>query len=453
MPISSINPFNQETHSQFPAYEVDQVLHIVEQNRLDQKRWKEIPIQQRSLSILKASEALRLNTESYARIITEEMGKPIKEARAEIEKCAVLCDYYAENAKRFLEAKVVQTDYQKSFIAYEPLGTVLTIMPWNFPFWQVFRAAIPAMAAGNGVILKHASITPRCALSIEALFQGCGFPFHLFRTVLLPGKDTPLLIAHPEIHAVTFTGSNEVGEKIAGLAGTQVKKVVMELGGSDAAVILADADLGLAVERTVQGRMLNAGQSCISVKRVLIHQSLAEDFLRKALQMITKLNCGDPMQEATDIGPMASSEGLDEVKRQVSESIKMGAVCMAGGQALSNNIYSPTLLAGVTPDMPVWKEECFGPVMCVSAFEDEETAIHLANQSQWGLGCSVFGRNLDSALAVGKKIESGTCAVNDFVRSDPRVPFGGIKKSGFGRELGVEGLHEFVNVRTYHLST
>lgn len=457
MSLASINPYTLEPIRSFPECPADEILRIVAKTVEAQREWSRSTIEQRCVLLLQLAKQLRDGHSFHARSITLEMGKPITESRSEIEKCASLCEHYAAMGPEYLTGRTLDSNYNRSFIRYEPLGVFLAIMPWNFPYWQVFRAIVPAILAGNGSILKHASNVTGCALSIEALFQASGFPANLVRTIPVTGTNTALLIAHPHIAGLSFTGSNAVGEKIAGLAGTQIKRTVLELGGSDPSLVLHDADLERAATQTVRGRMLNAGQSCIASKRILVHESLVDEYLALARQHVAALQMGDPLEPTTTLGPLATHAIHDEIQQQVEGSILKGADCWIpdcfADTPMKGLQFAPTILARVTPDMPVWNEETFGPVLCVSTFSSEAEAVQLANQSRWGLGCSIYSTDLDRALKLGSEIQTGTCTINDFVTSDPRVPFGGVKKSGYGRELGVEGIREFTNVKTYHIQS
>ncbi len=457
MSLASINPYSLETIRTFPECPPDEMLRIVAKTVEARQEWAHTELESRCSLLRELAKQLRDGIHYHARTITLEMGKPITEARAEIEKCAALCDHYAEHGPGYLQSRPLSSDHDRSFVRYEPIGIVLAIMPWNFPYWQVFRAVIPAILAGNGAILKHASNVTSCALSIEALFPSCGFPCDLMRAIPVTGANTALLIAHPHIAGLSFTGSNEAGEKIAGLAGTQIKRTVLELGGSDAALVLHDADLDLAAERTVRGRMLNAGQSCIASKRILVHTSVLDDYLDRVRHHIDKLEMGDPLEPSTTLGPLATQSVHEQIQQQVEGSILKGANCWMperyADAALKGWQYAPTLLTQVTPEMPVWNEETFGPVLCVSTFANEREAVQLANHTRWGLGASIYSIDLERALGIGEQIEVGTCTINDIVKSDPRIPFGGVKKSGYGRELGIEGIREFTNVKTYHIQS
>ena len=454
MPIQSIDPHTLIVHNTFPENTPDECSQIVERCRVAQSTWGMMPVKERVPLADALAECLVGGLETHASTITSEMGKPISEARGEVTKCATLCRYYAHESTAFLADRPIATDYPLSLIRYEPLGIILAIMPWNFPYWQVFRAAIPALMAGNAVILKHASNTTGCAYAIEAAFLEAGFPENLFRVVAVRGENTASLIAHPDIAAVTFTGSNVAGEKIAAIAGANIKKTVLELGGSDPSIVLADADPELAASKCVQGRMLNAGQSCIAAKRILVHESVADRFVELVAARIREIKVGNPMDADTQMGALATVSIRREIEQQVRKSIEAGATCLLGGHPLDGPgcYYAPTLLTGVKPGMPVWDEETFGPVMCIATFGDEQEAIRLANHTQWGLGCSIYSRDTDHAFELGKKIQAGTCAINDFVKSDTRISFGGVKKSGYGRELGAEGILEFTNIKAYNIA-
>jgi len=455
MSLKSINPFSLELVKEHEECPVDELLRIVIRTVEAQDAWKHTTLSHRCNLLRVLAQQLRIHTETHAKLITIEMGKPISESRAEIEKCAFLCEHYADHAANYLQGRELESNYERSFVRYEPMGVFLAIMPWNFPYWQVFRAVIPAILAGNGSILKHASNVTGCGLAIESAFLSAGFPAHLMRTIPISGQSAALLIAHPQIVGISFTGSNQVGEKIAGLAGTQIKKTVMELGGSDPSIVLKDADLQSAAARTVRGRMLNAGQSCIASKRILVDQSILKPFIELVKKEIGAIRLGDPMDVTTTMGPLANQSIHDEIQQQVESSILKGAECwipeMYADAPMQGCQYPPTLLTEVTREMEVWKEETFGPVMCITAFKNEDEAIQLANDTKWGLGASVYGSNIEQAIKIGSSIQAGTCSINDFVKSDPRVPFGGIKKSGYGRELSIEGILEFTNAKTYNV--
>jgi succinate-semialdehyde dehydrogenase/glutarate-semialdehyde dehydrogenase len=379
------------------------------------------------------------------------MGKPLKQGVAEIEKCAAVCTYYADNAQSFLKKQLIETDASKSYIRFQPIGVVLAIMPWNFPFWQVFRFLAPALAAGNCGVLKHASNVPGCAVAIEDMVKAAGFPPDVFKTLLVASSEVEHIIAHKHIKAVTLTGSNAAGSKVAQKAGELIKKTVMELGGSDAYVVLADADLELAAQTCVNSRLINGGQSCIAAKRFIVVKAIEKEFTRLFLQKMQAKTMGNPLQDGIDVGPQARVDLRDELHQQVEKSIAKGAKCILGGQVPRGRgaFYPPTILTNVKKGMPAFDEEMFGPVAAIISAKDERHAIELANDSVFGLGAAVFTKDKkrgEQIAATG--LEAGSCFVNSLVKSDPRLPFGGIKQSGYGRELGMFGIHEFVNIKT-----
>lgn len=412
--------------------------------------WARVPVQARASQLKHVAELLDARIDTYAELITREMGKPITQARAEVEKCAWVCRYYAEEGPGFLADETLASDASESYLSYHPLGVVLAVMPWNFPFWQVFRFAAPALTAGNGGLLKHASNVTGCALAIEQIFKDAGYPKHLFRALLVDSEQVAEVIARPEVAAVTLTGSERAGSAVAGAAGKAIKKSVLELGGSDPYIVLADADLDLAVEKCATSRLLNSGQTCISAKRFLVESSISEAFTQKLIETMQSQRLGDPASTETDIGPQAREDLRDSLHIQVTRSLDQGAQLRLGGEIPegAGYFYPATVLTGVKPGMPAFDEELFGPVAAVIEVADVEEAIRLANQSDYGLGSAIFSQNIEQAKAIARRIESGCCAINDLVKSDPRLPFGGIKRSGYGRELSKLGIHEFVNIQT-----
>lgn len=428
-----------------------EVLQIVDQASQAFAEWRRRPLSERVDCFRRLAKLLRENSHQYAEVITREMGKPIREAVAECEKCAFVCEYYADHAAEFLQDIEVSAVAKRSFVTFQPIGLVLAIMPWNFPFWQVFRAAVPSLTAGNGMLLKHASNVPECALTIEGLFHRAGFPPHIFRTLLIGSREAAAVIAHGAVQAVTLTGSTTAGEKVAALAGTQIKKTVLELGGSDPYLVLEDADLDLAARVCAAGKMLNNGQSCISVKRVIVVESVREAFEERLLAALKDYVPGDPMSEDCRCGPMAREDLRDELHEQVRRSVEAGAKLRLGGTIPDRPgaWYPPTVLNGVHPGMPAYDEECFGPVLSIISAQDEADAVRIANDTCFGLGAGIFSRDEERALLLAREeLQAGTVTINDFVKSDPRLPFGGIKRSGYGRELGVFGIREFVNIKT-----
>ncbi len=397
----------------------------------------------------KAAADLLENTPDYARTISLEMGKPIKQAIAEVEKCAWVCEFYADNAATYLKEEVIATEADRSLVRFEPLGVVLAIMPWNYPFWQVFRFAAPALMAGNVGILKHASNVLKSAENIEQVFRNAGFPEGCFQNLVLGSDRIERLIKNPAVKAVTLTGSKAAGASVAAVAGSQIKKSVLELGGSNALLVFDDADLTQSVETCVQARFQNTGQSCIAGKRLLLQKGIAEKFKAQLLERVKALKSGDPLDDATYIGVLAREDLAEELQRQVDDSVSMGATILTGGKR-QGTYYEPTLLSGVTPEMPVFREETFGPALAVTVFETEEEGVALVNNSEFGLGVSVFTSSRERAERLVPLFDEGAVFVNELVKSDPRLPFGGVKASGYGRELSGHGIQEFVNKKTVY---
>lgn len=451
MSIKSISPTTGETTKTYEEMSSGEVSEIIEKTHRAFLDWKETDFAERSRLMKRAGKILRDRTDAYAGLMADEMGKPITQGVSEAEKCAWVCDYYAENARRFLKHEIVKTDAKKSFVTFRPLGVVLAVMPWNFPFWQVFRFAAPALMAGNAGVLKHASNVPGCALAIEQVFREAGFPEHLFRTLLIGSPVVASIIENPLVKAVTLTGSTPAGKAVASKAGEMLKKTVLELGGSDPYIILEDADLEKAVLTCVTSRLINSGQSCIAAKRFVVVKPLRERFERLYVERMSKSRMGDPRQKETEVGPQARHDLRDELHRQVQKSIQNGARCLLGGIIPEGKgaYYPPTVLTDVKPGMPAYEEELFGPVASIITVKDEKEAIRVANDSSFGLGAAVFTGETDRGERIAtRELEAGACFVNDFVRSDPRLPFGGVKESGYGRELSHYGIKEFVNVKT-----
>jgi len=402
----------------------------------------------------KAASILRDKASEHAQLMTQEMGKPIRDGRAEVEKCAWVCDYYADNAEAFLQPEPVTTDASKSFVTYQPLGVVLAVMPWNFPFWQVFRFAAPALMAGNVGILKHASNIPACALTIETVFHRAGFPANVFRTLLVGSRQVEAIVENPLVKAATLTGSTPAGQGVAQKAGAMLKKTVLELGGSDPYLILEDADLDLAVTTCVNSRLINSGQSCIAAKRFIVVESLRGEFEKRFVEKMRSVKMGDPLAEDTVVGPQARHDLRDELHRQVIQSIEVGAKCLLGGiiPAGVGAFYPPTVLTDVKKGCPAYDDELFGPVAAIIPVKDETEAIRVANDSIFGLGAAVFTRDIARGERIAaEELEAGCCFVNGLVKSDPRLPFGGIKESGYGRELSHFGIKEFMNIKTVYV--
>ena len=449
MAIATQNPATGETLKTFLALDNTQVDTVLQQVSTASIGWAATPIAERVACLKRAAQQLRAQRDRYAALATLEMGKPIREARAEVEKCATGCEFYAQNAERFLADEVIATDAGKSYVAYQPLGTLLAIMPWNFPFWQAFRAAAPALAAGNTVLLKHASNVPQCALAIEEIFRAC-FPANVLRTLLIGPEQAETLIADARIHAVTLTGSETAGRRIAAAAGSQLKKSVLELGGSDAFMVLADADLEDAARLAVASRFLNGGQSCIAAKRIILVESIAEDFLARFKQRLMQLKQGDPTREDTDLGPMARADLRDTLHRQVTESINKDALPLMGCEPVAGPgyYYKVSLLDQVRPGMPAYDDELFGPVAAVIRAKNADDALHIANDNRYGLGGTVCTRDSKRGESFARALHCGQAFVNGMVKSDPHLPFGGVKASGYGRELALHGIREFVNIKT-----
>ncbi|MDO8506923.1 MAG: NAD-dependent succinate-semialdehyde dehydrogenase [Candidatus Limnocylindria bacterium] len=449
-PITSVNPATEEILATFDPHTPDQVDEALAQAQEAFQAWRARSIGERAVPLRRLAALLRERAGRYATLITLEMGKPIAEAKAEIEKCASTCEFYAENAARFLRDEPVETSARRSLVAFEPLGIVLAVMPWNYPFWQVVRFAAPALMAGNGAVLKHASNVPQCALAIEELMRDAGFPEGLFRTLLLAGSQVEPVIADERIRAVTLTGSSQTGARIAELAGRALKKCVLELGGSDPYIVLRDADLEAAAAVATRARNQNAGQSCIAAKRFLVEDDVLEEFSERFAKLVAALRIGDPLDPATQIGPLARGDLRETLERQVKESVRQGARILTGGERWGERgyYYRPTVIAGVTPAMPVFSEETFGPVAAIMRVRDADDAVAWANSSDYGLGANLWTRDDAKGEKIARRIESGQVFINGMVASDPRLPFGGVKRSGFGRELSSFGIREFVNIKT-----
>lgn len=451
MSFQSINPATGAvvaTYQEMDARRVEKIIGLTQAAFLD---WRRRDLAEKGELLRAAGRILRTREESLARLMAEEMGKPFADGIAEIRKCATGCDYFAENGARYLAPEPVETDAGRSFVAFQPLGVVLAIMPWNFPFWQVFRFAAPALMAGNAAVLKHASNVSGCALAIESIFVEAGFPANLFRTLLIGSGTVETVIENPHVRAVTLTGSGPAGRAVARKAGEMLKKTVLELGGSDAYLVLEDADVELAAQISTRARLVNSGQSCIAGKRFVVVERVRDWFESLFVQNMRAARVGPPLEEGTEIGPLARRDLRDALHAQVEASIARGARCLCGGAVPEGPgaYYPPTVLTDVRKGMPAHDEEMFGPVAAIIPVKDEAEAVAVANDSPFGLGGGIFTRDVarGERLAV-EEIEAGSVFVNDFVRSDPRLPFGGVKESGYGRELAVYGIREFVNVKT-----
>lgn len=455
MTFDAINPTTEEIIDTFDTLDNGQLKGRINKAHQAYRNWKKVPFEERARLMMAAASELEKNAEEYARIASREMGKTLSSAIAEVKKCAWVCEFYAQNASTFLADESIETAARKSYISYQPLGVVLAIMPWNYPYWQVFRFAAPALMAGNTALLKHATNVPGCARAIERIFRKAGFPEGCLTNLPIATEKVKSVIEDRFVKAVTLTGSEKAGRIVASQAGAQIKKTVLELGGSDPYIILEDADLDQAATICAEGRLKNNGQSCIGAKRFIIVESVYEAFLEKFKSKMSEAIMGDPLDETTSLGPLARADLRENLHRQVSESIKKGARCILGGQIPERpgNFYPATILSEVKPGMPAYEEELFGPVAVVFKVKDEAAAVDLANDTAFGLGAAVFTQNIDRGERIARdEIEAGSCFVNDMVNSDPRLPFGGIGISGYGRELSALGIREFVNIKTVYIA-
>ena len=448
--FKSVYPYTQETIAEYAAHTNEQIEALLAKGHTTYRQLGQIPLQQRCDWMLKAAALLKEQVTEHATVITREMGKTLKEAKAEVLKCAASAEYYAQNIAAMLQPKPLNSDASKSYALYQPKGIILAIMPWNFPYWQVFRFALPNLLAGNTGLLKHASNVSGCALAIEKLFLQAGFPEGAFQAVLVNSKDIEPIIADDRVQGVTLTGSTPAGMSVAQLAGKYIKKSVLELGGSDPFVVLKDADLEAAAAVAVKARMQNAGQSCIAAKRWIVESAVAEEFTHKVTGMLQKMQQGDPFAENTEMGPMARPDLAEGLAKQLQQTIQQGGNLLTGGQYEGCN-FAPTLLTNVQAHMTAFEEETFGPLAAIIIAKDEQQAITLANHPTFGLGAALWSKDLEKAARLATQIESGNVYINDMVHSDARLPFGGIKQSGYGRELAAEGTHEFLNIKTVYI--
>jgi succinate-semialdehyde dehydrogenase/glutarate-semialdehyde dehydrogenase len=448
--IVSINPWTATELARFELNSRDEVDAALSAAVTAQAQWREVHIGTRVQLLRRIAQVLRNGKARYARLITLEMGKPIVEAEAEIDKCAWNCDFYADQAPVYLADEAIASAASESGVVFDPLGVVLAIMPWNYPFWQFFRFAAPAFAAGNGAILKHANNVPQCALAVEEIMREAGAPAGLFRTVLIDASEVAALIADDRIAAVTLTGSTQVGSIVAAQAGKALKKQVLELGGSDPFIVLADANVTEAAAVAVKARFVNVGQSCVNAKRFIVAAAIADRFVDAFCAGVERLKVGDPLERDTQIGPMARANLRADLHDQVERTIAAGADLKLGGTHVKGPgfAYAPTVIDRVTPSVAAFREETFGPVAAITRVADADEAVRLANQSEFGLGAALWTTDLDAARKLARRIDAGAVFINGMVASDPRLPFGGIKKSGYGRELGSYGIREFVNIKT-----
>ena len=450
MSFESINPATGQLLASYPAWGDAELECALCEAAEAARDWAARPLEQRCSALGDVAAVLRKHADDLAALITAEMGKLRREALAEVEKCALVCDYYAGHGPRYLADELLDSDASRSYVAYQPLGSVLAVMPWNFPFWQVFRFAAPALVAGNGGLLKHASNVPQCALAIEDVFRKAGLPQGVFRTLMIRASQVRGVIEDHRVHAVTLTGSEPAGRQVAAAAGAALKKSVLELGGSDPFIVLEDCDLEHTVQQAVASRFLNAGQSCIAAKRFIVLEEIADRFLERFRSAVEALQPGDPALDETTLGPMARTDLRDELHQQVNNSIAQGAVAVTGCAPLEGPgaFYRPSILDRVTPRTRAYHEELFGPVASIIRARNEEQALEIANSSRFGLGGSVWTADSSRGESLARRVQSGCCFVNGMVKSDPRLPFGGIKASGYGRELSRHGIHEFVNAKT-----
>ena len=450
----AINPTTGEVIKEYAEMSLNEVEILITNMNAEYLKWRKKPFSERALLMKKAADVLRENADEYAELMAMEMGKSIKGGRSEANKCARVCDYYADNAEEFLKPEIVDTEANKSFVSYQPLGIIFAVMPWNFPFWQVLRFAAPTLMAGNAGLLKHAPNVPGCALAIEEVFQKAGFPKNIFRSIIIDVGIAKNIIENPLIKAVTLTGSTRAGKAVSAQAGAVLKKCVMELGGSDPYIILEDALSKDSVDTSVASRLINAGQSCIAAKRFVVVEEVYDEFEKLFVEEMKKYKMGDPLKEDTDLGPQARFDLRDELHRQVTESVKKGAYILLGGKIpdMPGAFYPQTVLANVSKGMPAFDEELFGPVASLIKVKNKQEAIEVANDTVFGLGAAVFTQDVIKGEQIAtEELEAGACFVNAFVRSDPRLPFGGIKESGYGRELSYHGIKEFVNVKTVYI--
>ncbi|MBL7055358.1 NAD-dependent succinate-semialdehyde dehydrogenase [Candidatus Woesearchaeota archaeon] len=453
MKVQTINPATEENLNEYEVMSQEKVLAILDDINDAYNSWKKLSIKERAGYFTKLAEVLRNNKEKYAELMSKEMGKPVKDALGEVEKCALCCDVFVEKGEEWLADEILEADGKEHKVIYQPLGVILAVMPWNFPFWQVFRFAIPTLLAGNGGILKHASNVTGSALLIEESFREAGFPKNIFRTIIADHDTTAKVMESEHVKGVSLTGSTNAGKRIAEAAGRNLKKVVLELGGSDAFIILEDADLEIVAKNAILGRFQNNGQSCIAAKRFIVRKEIAEEFANKFADLAKKMIVGDPFDENTKLGSLVNEQALNDIDGQVKDAVSKGAKVLAGGKKISGKgyFYEPTVITNTHKDMEIVHEETFGPVAAIIEVETDEEAIQIANSSEFGLGGSVWTKDLERGKEIAKQVETGCIFVNSITKSDPRLPFGGIKESGIGRELSQYGIKEFVNVKGFNV--
>jgi len=450
MKLTSTNPTNGIIEFEIDCWSKDKLQQVVDSVISGNSSWACTPLHIRTRTIQQCGELLKERKQEFASLITMEMGKVIKEAELEIEKCIFTCDYYSKNAQLFLRDETINCDAAHSYIQFKPIGTVLGIMPWNFPFWQIFRFAIPALASGNTVLLKHASNVPQSSLAVEKLLHQAGIPENAYRSLMINSSQLTPLFSEPCLRGIAVTGSEKTGRHVAQQAGANLKKVVLELGGSDAFVVLADANIEEAVDTAVASRFFTSGQSCINAKRIILVDAISDKFMNLFCEAVQSLKLGDPTNSQTDVGPMVRENLREKLHQQIKQSIEMGAVVKVGCQPTNSPgyFYQPSVLDNIQKDMPAYTEEIFGPVACIIHAVDEQHAIQIANDTEYGLGCSIWTQNTEHGERIASQIEAGMVYINGLVKSDPRLPFGGVKDSGFGRELGRHGMMEFLNLKT-----
>ncbi|MBU1947573.1 MAG: NAD-dependent succinate-semialdehyde dehydrogenase, partial [Candidatus Eisenbacteria bacterium] len=449
MRYETINPATEEIIDSYETMSQNEVLGIARQSHAAYLEWRDCPLQERLDLVSNLAGVIRANLEKHSRFMSIEMGKPITQSRAEVEKCALLCDVYVQKAEEWLAPERVEADGKEHRVIFQPLGVILSIMPWNFPYWQAMRFAVPGVIAGNTSLLKHASNVPQCAFGLEELFREAGFPPNIFRTILATHEAVSGLMADVAIQGISLTGSTGAGARIAETAGRNLKKVVLELGGSDPFIILEDADIEVVARNAVTGRMVSTGQSCIAAKRFIVMKNIADNFTARFSELMNDLVIGDPLDDKTDVGAIVDKKALDELLAQLDQSVKAGAKVVTGGKRLDRKGFflEPTVVTDTRPEMRIVSEEVFGPIAPIIVVKDEEEAIRVANDSIFGLGGSVWTRDIDRGIRLAEQIEAGTTFINSIVKSDPRMPFGGIKRSGIGRELSKYGLREFVSIK------